>query len=519
MLVPKVIRSSLNDMENLLVLRPKPLRCLQVRRINVRQVPTMPGCQYTPSAYENPSYEKVKDFRLSSVSPTMKTFYKRPLLIHQGKGQWLWDHNGRRYLDMFAGIATVSVGHCHPRVAAAIAEQAHRLGHISSIYMHPALHQYVEKLTAKLPEKLNVVYLTNSGSEANELAFLMAKVYTQKHNIISLRNGYHGGTYTVLASTALSTWKYPIVQPPGHIHTMNPDVYKGPWGGSKCRDSPVQVVGRECGCKDGECMASEKYFQQLQDIVRYTIPHTDIAAFIAESIQGIGGTVQYPKTFLKKAQDFIQEKGGLFIADEVQTGFGRTGEHFWGFESHDLQPDIVTMAKGIANGFPMGAVVTTTEISRVMAQAMHFNTFGGNALGCAAASAVIDVIEEEGLQRNADIIGTHLLRRLSSLTTDFSDIVGDVRGKGLMIGIELVSDVKSKQHIRPEHMAQIFEDIKDMGVLLGRGGLHSNVLRIKPPMCITKEDADFTFETITIALEKHRERYLKDKNSVFYGKT
>ncbi|XP_076290271.1 alanine--glyoxylate aminotransferase 2, mitochondrial [Lasioglossum baleicum] len=465
----------------------------------------MPDCKHVPSTYTGLNYKEMREAYGSVVSPSLRLFYKEPLIIHEGRKQWLWDHRGKRYLDMFGGVATISVGHSHPKIVAAITEQVTKLNHISSVYMQPRLHEYVTKLTTKFPGELKVVYLTNSGSEANELAFLMARVHTRNQNIISLKNGYHGATYGTVASTAISTWRYPyVVQPPGYLQVGYPDVYRGLWGGSKCRDSIVQA-NRRCDCNNEMCIASEKYFTEFEDTFRFSLPCAQgIAAFVAESIQGVGGAVQYPKGFLRKIYDYVRGRGGLCIADEVQTGFGRTGEHFWGFEGHGIVPDIVTLAKGIGNGFPLGAVVTSIELANSLNAALHFNTFGGNPVACAVGTTVLDIIEEEGLQENANAVGTHLINRLNSLLLEFPDIVGDVRGKGLIIGIELISNSETREPLEKERMLEIFEDIKDMGVLLGKGGLHANVLRIKPPLCVTKEDADFTFDVIRKVLEKHQ---------------
>ncbi|XP_015595450.1 alanine--glyoxylate aminotransferase 2, mitochondrial isoform X2 [Cephus cinctus] len=402
------------------------------------------------------------------------------------------------------------------KLVAAATEQMSKLGHTTSIYMHPRICEYTEKLIGKMPKELDVVYLVNSGSEATELAFLMARLYTGSQDIISLNNCYHGGSYASSASTAMSTWRFPVCKPPGHIHVMNPDVYRGRWGGSHCRDSPVSPGGRKCDCTDDYCLAADKYFAEFEETFRFELPNDgSVAAFIAESIQGIGGAVQYPKTYLKKVYDLIHKNGGLCIIDEVQTGFGRTGEHFWGFQGHGVQPDIVTMAKGIGNGFPMGAVVTTSEIAQHLNKALHFNTFGGNPVACAVGSTVLDIIEEEGLQQNSWKVGTHLLHRLSALRLDHPTVIGDVRGKGLMIGVELISDPETRKPLPHEQMMEIFEDIKNMGVLLGKGGLDTNVLRIKPPMCVTIADADFTVEVIKRAIEIHQDKYLTDKESVF----
>ncbi|KAK3524284.1 hypothetical protein QTP70_027008 [Hemibagrus guttatus] len=268
-----------------------------------------------------------------------------------------------------------------------------------------------------------------------------------------------------------------------------------------------------------QCHANERYVQQLEEVFSTSVPNR-IASFFAEPIQvstakhanssnsvsiGAGGTVQYPKNFLKEAYKLVREKGGVCIADEVQTGFGRTGSHFWGFQAHDVVPDIVTMAKGIANGFPMGAVVTSEEIARSFAKGLHFNTFGGNPLACSIGSAVLDTIKEERIQENCAVVGTHLLKELAKLRDKY-EILGDVRGKGLHIGVEMVTDKASRDPLPPEAMTQIMEDTKDMGVLIGKGGIYGQTFRIQPPMCITTEDADFFVTVFDQALHNYTER-------------
>ncbi|NXX67094.1 AGT2 aminotransferase, partial [Spizella passerina] len=321
----------------------------------------MPPCDFIPEKYESYPYERVQKIREQNIAPSLKTYYQRPLLLHQGHMQWLFDHEGRRYLDLFAGIVTVSVGHCHPKVTMATQKQLARLWHTTNIYMHPAIHEYAEKLTSLLPYPLKVVYLTNSGSEANDLAMFMARLYTRNFDIICLRGGYHGGSPYALGLTSLTTYKHGVANGFGCTTTMLPDVFRGPWGGSHCRDSPVQTV-RKCRCTEGACLAKDQYIEQFKDTLNTSVPKT-VAGFIAEPIQGVNGAVQYPRNFLKEAYQLIRERGGLCISDEVQTGFGRTGSHFWGFQTHGVLPDIVTLAKGIGNGFPMAAVVTTKGIS------------------------------------------------------------------------------------------------------------------------------------------------------------
>ncbi|KAL5467522.1 hypothetical protein EMCRGX_G031766 [Ephydatia muelleri] len=466
---------------------PYPLRSLggAARDFSVAAAgstkPTMPPCNFTPKPYKGMTYEDTVKARKDHLVPGMVTYYKKPLLIDQGHMQWLFDYEGKRYLDLIAGIVTVSVGHCHPKVNARAQEQQSKLWHTTNIYMHPTIHQYVKKLAAKMPGNLKVVYLTNSGGEANDLAMVMARLYTGSYDIISLKNGYHGAGPYCGGLTALNTWRFPLAGGFGIHHATTPDVFRGPWGGANCRDSIAQTQ-RKCNCPEGSCNAANMYAEQLNDVLKYSCSKK-VAAFFAEPIQGVGGTVQHPKTYLKQVYAMVRERGGLCVSDEVQTGFGRLGTHFWGFEANGVIPDIVTMAKGIGNGYPMGAVVTTPEIAQVMSSALHFNTFGGNPVACAVASAVLDVIEEDKLQEN-------------------SRKVGDVRGKGLMLGVEFVKSKKSVEPLPATEVNEIWERLKDSGVLVGKGGLHGNVFRIKPPMCITAEDVHFAVAVLRQALSE-----------------
>eukprot|EP00117_Sycon_ciliatum_P018591 scpid52834/ scgid17129/ Alanine--glyoxylate aminotransferase 2, mitochondrial; (R)-3-amino-2-methylpropionate--pyruvate transaminase; Beta-ALAAT II; Beta-alanine-pyruvate aminotransferase; D-AIBAT len=435
-------------------------------------VPEMPKCDFQPQKYTGPDFMETMKLRQDYLSPALLTYYKKHVMVNQGHMQWLYDVDDRRYLDLFGGIVTVSVGHCHPKVTAALHEQARRLWHTTNIYLHPGIHEYGKKLADRMPGNLKVCYFTNSGSEANDVALKMARIYTKAHDIISLRNGYHGAGTANLPVLSLSAWKPALPQAFGAHQTMNPDVYRGPWGGARCRDSPIQTQ-RECNCGPDACEANERYVNQLNDVLLHSVPKR-IAGFLAEPIQGVGGTVQFPKDFLKRSFDLVRERGGLCIADEVQTGFGRLGSHYWGFEAAGVTPDIVTMAKGIANGFPMGAVVTTPEIASVYENFLTFNTFGGNPLSCAVASSVLDVIDEENMQANCEDVGTYFLQRLASLRDEF-EIVGDVRGKGLMIGVEFVEDKESRTPLDKQLMGAVWEECKDLGVLFGKGGNFGNV--------------------------------------------
>ncbi|XP_061732483.1 alanine--glyoxylate aminotransferase 2, mitochondrial isoform X2 [Nerophis ophidion] len=466
----------------------------------------MPPCSFTPEEHKGMSKESMMEIRKKYCHPmTMKfTSYKKPMFVHQGHMQWLWDVDGRRYLDLFAGVATVSVGHCHPKVTAAAVKQLRKLWHTTNIYVYPSIHEYCEKLASNLPDPLKVVYLTNSGSEANDLAMLMARLHTGNFDIIALRGSYHGGGSQTIGLTSNSSYKFPVAMGLGCTNTMCPDVFRGPWGGSHCRDSPVQTI-RDCNCAQGHCIANEQYIDQLKETFTTSVP-SKIAAFIGEPIQGVAGAVQYPKNYLKEAYKLVREKGGVCIADEVQTGFGRTGSHFWGFQGHDVLPDIVTMAKGIGNGFPMGAVVTTREIAECLSKkGSHFNTFGGNPVACSIASSVLDTIKEGGTQQNSLKVGTYLMVELAKLRDEY-EVIGDVRGKGLQIGVEMVQDKASRAPLSSQDMNQLFEDIKDMGVLIGKGGLYGQTFRIKPPMCITLEDANFFLSVFNKSIQNYMER-------------
>jgi len=462
------------------------------------------GGRYQSSSrdYDGPDYDRTRAIRKENLSPAMSTYYKQPLLIHEGKMQWLWDHEGKKYLDMFGGIVTVSVGHCHPKVTDALEQQIHRLWHTTNIYLHPKVHEYATRLVETLPDPLKVVYFVNSGSEANDLAMYMARLHTGNHDLISFRNAYHGMSPYTMGLTAHSTWKFPAPTGMGIHHLMNPDMYRGIWGGPGYRDCPVFPEGIT-RASDEECeQVEDRYLDQLEEIVKYSLPKgNSLGGFFAESIQGVGGSVQFPRGFIKRAFERVRQLGGVCVSDEVQTGFGRTGDHFWGFQGHDAVPDIVTMAKGIGNGFPMAAVVTTPEIAATMGKALHFNTFGGNPMACAVGIAVLDAIKEDKCQETSLDVGTHLLTKLVDLVNKYQ-IVGDVRGKGLMIGIEMVEDKDTKTPLNGATMMDLWELTKDAGVLIGKGGYYGNVFRLKPPMCITKEDADFTAEVFEEAVHK-----------------
>ena len=438
----------------------------------------MPPTDHHPQAYHGPSRAEVLAMRKEYCNPAITTLYKDPLMIVEGHMQYVYDETGRRYLDMFAGIVTVSCGHCHPKVTAKIKEQVDTLQHTTTIYLHPNLPAMAKRLASKMPAGLDVTYFVNSGSEANDLAIQMARIYTGNPDVIAVRNGYHGASPGSNNLTSHSTWKYPVNIASGVHHTVSPDPYR-----SRFTGTPEEIATKSVG--------------DLKELIRFGTSGA-IAAFIMEPIQGVGGATHGAPNYLKEAYAVIRERGGLCIADEVQTGFGRTGDHYWGFQNFDVVPDIVTMAKGIGNGVPLAAVTTTAEIAQALTQRTHFNTFGGNPVCMAAGLAVLDVIDEDGLQENSRVIGARLKNGLRKLASEHM-LIGDVRGMGLMLGVELVRDRETKEPAKEETL-QILEEARAMGVLIGKGGIDGNVIRIKPPMCITAEDADYALEVIHRAL-------------------
>jgi alanine-glyoxylate transaminase/(R)-3-amino-2-methylpropionate-pyruvate transaminase len=438
----------------------------------------LPPTSHTPARYAGPSLEQVLAQRRQFLNPGLFLYYKQPIMLVEGRMQYVWDHTGKRYLDALGGIVTVSVGHCHPHVVAAANAQNQVLQHSTTIYLQPNIGAFAEKLAAKMPGDLKVCYFVNSGSEANDLALLMARLSTGNYDIIALRNAYHGGNAAGMGLTAHSNWKFNTPHSFGIHHAVAPYPYRGLHG-------------------YGDPDAGRKYADDVKDLIGYATPGK-VAGFIAESIQGVGGFVEFPADYLRHAYEHVRAAGGVCIADEVQTGFGRTGTHFWGFETQGVIPDIVTMAKGIGNGAPLAAVVTTPKIAAVMAQKVHFNTFGGNPVVSAIGSAVLEVIEREKTQENCLRLGNHLLDGLNRLKEKHK-VIGDVRGRGLMLGIEFVKDRATKAPGR-EECAQAVENARELGLLLGKGGLWGQTIRFAPPMNITKADADFVLAVLDEAI-------------------
>jgi alanine-glyoxylate transaminase / (R)-3-amino-2-methylpropionate-pyruvate transaminase len=442
------------------------------------KTPVLPATDFQPTPYTGPCLEAVLAQRRQFMNPGIFLYYKEPIMIVEGRMQYVWDEAGKRYLDGLGGIVTVSVGHCHPKVVAAANKQNKTLQHSTTIYLQPNVTAYAEALASKMPGDLKVCYFVNSGSEANDLALLMARACTGNYDIVALRNAYHGGNSAGMSITAHSTWKFNVPHSFGVHHAIAPYAYRGPYG----YDDPD---------------AGRKYADDVKSVIDFATSG-QIAGFIAESIQGVGGFVVFPDGYLAATYEHVRAAGGLCIADEVQTGFGRTGTHYWGFETQGVIPDIVTMAKGIGNGVPLAAVVTTPEIAQVLSKRIHFNTFGGNPVVSAVGKAVLEIIEEEKLQENCLALGAHFLEGLEKLKTRHP-LIGDVRGKGLLLGIELVKDRETKEPATAE-CAQVVETAKNLGLLIGKGGLRGQTIRFAPPMCVTKADADFLLNVLDVSL-------------------
>ncbi len=446
-----------------------------------RQRTPLPLAPHTPEPYTGPSKAEVLALRRQYLTPGLITYYQDPLLVVEGKMQYLWDETGKQYLDAFAGIVTVSVGHCHPYVVEKVREQVGRLQHVTTIYLHPTIGLLGKKLAGTMPagSGLSVSYFTNSGSEANEVAILSAREFTRNHEVVSLRNSYHGGTQATMGLTAHGTWKFKSSPAVNVKHATPGYCYRCPYG-------------LEYPSCDVKCA------RDIEDLIRYET-NGEVACFIAEPIQGVGGVVTPPKEYFQIAYEIVRRHGGLCIADEVQPGFGRTGHHYWGFENWGVTPDLVTTAKGLGNGAPIGACVTRPGIAAVMKNRIHFNTFGGNPISMTQGLATLEVIESENLQANALRVGTHLKDRLLELQ-ERHPLIGEVRGLGLMLGVELVRDRTTKEPATAE-TARLLELAKERGLIVGKGGLSGNVLRIKPPLCITKADADFLADCLDEVLD------------------
>ncbi len=400
--------------------------------------------------------------------PSIGTYFSEPLVTDHASMQYLWDIDGNKYLDFFGGIVTISVGHTNPRVTSKIKAQVDKLQHASTLFPNEAVVALAEKLAHITPGEISQSFLSNSGTEANETAIQLARMSTGNYEVVALRHGYSGRSQMAQSLSGQNTWRRSLPVPSqGIVHALNPYCYRCPLG----KTYP------ECGiacAKDVEAVIQ-------------TTTSGQIAAFIAEPIQGVGGFITPPKEYFKIVFKIVKDYGGLFISDEVQTAWGRTGKRWFGIEQWEVTPDIITSAKGMANGSPIGVTMTTPEIAGSF-QGLQISTFGGNPVTSVAAKATIDLIEEDRLMDNAYDLGGYFRQGLESLQ-EKHELIGDVRGMGLMQAMELVKNRKSKEPAGPETV-QFMEECRKRGLLVGKGGLWGNSIRMSPPLNISRSDVD-----------------------------
>jgi len=412
--------------------------------------------------------EEILELEKKFLAPAVGHYYQDPVLFVNGEGAVLEDSSGKKYIDLFAGICTTITGYNHPKYVSTIKWQAERLVYTSSLYATIPYAVLVKRLAGIAPKGLTRSFIVNSGSEAVEAALFMARKFTGNPYIVACQRAYHGRT-TLTRELSSAGWRtVPEAHPSGVRFTPFGYCYRCPFG----KEHP--------GC-DMECA------RYLREVIR-TQTNNAIAAFIAEPIQGVGGIVQPPAEYFKIVYEIVKEYGGLYISDEVQTGFGRTGDKWWGIQHTGVEPDIITLAKGFGSGIPIGGFVTRPELAEDYSVADGFATFGGNPLSCAAAVAVIDIIQESNYLERASKLGNELKKKLQALQEDHK-IVGDVRGQGMMLGIELVRDRETKEPAIQE-MLQVMEYCREKGLLIGKGGLDNNVIRLQPPLELTSEQID-----------------------------
>ena len=416
------------------------------------------------------------DWNIDSTAARREQFYaasqrkfvpfKDPIVFKSGSMQYLYDAEDRQYIDLLGMNVCISVGHSHPTVVTAAQKQAAELTHCTTMFYHPVPAHLAEELANTLPSGHNwVVHFTNSGAEAVDLAMTIARTYTGNLDMLALRTSYHGPTSAAQSVTGIASWRHPGM--PGHVSFVaEPNQYRG-------------IFGENAG--------AEPYLDEIDRTIKSTT-EGQIAGMIVESVQGYGGIIAMPKSYMSGAAERVRAAGGLYIADEVQAGFGRTGDNMWGFEADDVIPDIIVMAKGMGNGFPIGAVVTHKKIAAPMAEKFMFHTYGANPTSCAAARAVLDVLQQDKIQQNAKKVGGVLYDKLLDLKERHRSI-GDVRGRGLMLAIEMVKDRKTKEP-DPEVTAAVFENCRDSGLILSKSGPYQSVLRMVPPMCLSADDVD-----------------------------
>jgi len=415
--------------------------------------------------------------------PSISNYFADPLVTDHASMQYLWDVEGKKYLDFFGGIVTISVGHTNPRVTSKIKSQIDKITHASTLFPNEAIVALAEKIAQITPGEISQSFFTNSGTEANETAVQLARIHTGNYEVVALRHGYSGRSQLAQSLTGHGTWRKSLPSGAhGIVHALNPYCYRCPFG----------MKPTECGV---ECA------KDVEAVIQ-TTTSGQIAAFIAEPIQGVGGFITPPKEYFKIVFNIVKQYGGLFISDEVQTAWGRTGKKWFGIEQWEVYPDIITSAKGMANGMPVGLTATKPDIAASF-KGLQISTFGGNPVVSVAAKATIDLIEEDRLMDNAEVVGSYFRQGLEALK-EKHDLIGDVRGMGLMQALEFVRDRKTKE-VAPQETTQFMEECRKRGLLVGKGGLYANVIRMSPPLNIAKSDVDEAIRIMDEALSAVRE--------------
>ncbi|MEA2486034.1 MAG: 4-aminobutyrate aminotransferase [Actinomycetota bacterium] len=406
--------------------------------------------------------------RHRNVMPSwVALYYDEPIALVRGEGRRVWDSDGREYLDFFGGILTTMCGHSVPEIVEAIARQTEKILHSSTLYLIEPQIELAEKIAELSPIKDAKVFLTTSGTEANDLALLLATSYRRSNQVLALRNSYHGRSFAAMSITGNRFWSASSLSPVQTSYVHSGYRLRSPFG-----HLPDEEFIQAC-TKD------------LVDVIE-TMTSGDVAGMIVEPIQGVGGFITPPDGFFTPMKEVLDRFGILYVSDEVQTGWGRTGEHFWGVDAHNVIPDIMTFAKGVGNGVSIGGVVARADIMESLT-ANSISTFGGNHLSSIGALATLDYLLEHDLQSNALKQGNRLMTALRDATAD-SEVVAEVRGKGLMIGIELVEPGGNEPNVAAA--AKVLEEAKARGLLIGKGGLYGNVVRMAPPMSLTSDETE-----------------------------
>ncbi len=400
--------------------------------------------------------------------PCVFHYYREPLVITSAKDQYVRDADGNEYLDFFGGIVTISVGHCNEEVTRRVREQLGRLQHVSTVFATEPQAALAAELAQITPEgKLTKSFFTNSGTEANETAIVAARCFTGTPEIIALRHSYHGRSALAMTLSGHANWRLGGAPQPGVVHAHNAYCYRCPFG-----------------LKYPECEV--RCATDVEELIRTTTSGR-VAAFIGEPIQGVGGYITPPKEYFGIVAEIVRKYGGLFISDEVQTGWGRTGGKWFGIEQYGVTPDIITAAKGLGNGAPIGVTIARADVADAM-QGTTISTFGGNPVSATAARAVLAYIREHRVLENVAEVGAYLRERFLELQEKYS-LIGEVRGMGLLQGLELVEDRETKEPATAK-TAELMEAARENRILIGRGGLYGNVARVSPPMNISKTDVD-----------------------------